>query len=297
MGNRLSRRRDVPAGTTEAIEQKTTEGVAATPPAEDSATTQTQEIAENLEVVVGEPVTEVACVPGEECVSECKEEDAPAAPVKAAEPELLLTETTAQVEPLVAASNESPPEPKPEPTEAQLTPESAQEPVPEPESSSNPEADIELVCEPIIEPTPDPAEALEQQTELLAQDYVPEPEISSAPLVDLGVPDVTPFLAPIQVNADDSSDIPIGEQGSSEAAENSTHEPEKPAEPTEPPTEVEAAVCLEKPESDVNEESVCEILKNLELKGNDHVSDLMQSDVNIPDDTPITDMSTSTELM
>lgn len=295
MGNRLSRRRDVPAGPTEAvaIEQKTTEGVAATPPAEDSATTQTQEMAENLEVVVGDPVTEVARLPAEECISECKKEDAPAATVKAAEPEPLSKEAPAQVEPLVSASEESPPEPGP--TEAQPTLESAQEPVPE--SSLTLEADIEPVREPIIEPTPDPAESLEQQTELLAQDYVPESEISSAPLVDLGVPDVAPFLAPIQVNADDSSDIPTGEQGSSEAAENSTHEPEKPAEPTEPPTEVEAAVCLEKPENDVNEESVREILKNLELKGNDHVSDLMQSDVNIPDDTPITDMSTSTELM
>lgn len=319
MGNRFSRRRDAPAASAEAVaaEQKAAEEPAAAQPAEDSTTTQTQEVTENLDVVVGEQVTLKACLPSEECVSECKEVEAPAAPVSDPEPEPAVKETPAPVqpEPLVLDSTPAPPEPEPV-VEAPPAPEPAPEPepVPEPESAPVPEpdpvvevdpvpvTDVEAVPEAIPEPEPAPAEPMEQQTDLLSQESLPEPVLPSPPLTDSAVPDVTPSPAPIPISPEEPVDVPAGEQcqDSTEAAENSTFEPDQPADTSEfleKLVEVEAPECLEKLGSDVNEESVCEILKNLELKGNDLVNDLIPSDVKIPDDTPIIDMSTSNELM
>lgn len=309
MGNRFSRRRDVPVNSTEnaATEQEAAEEPATTQPGEDSGVTPAQEAVktENLDVVLGEPVTLVASLPAEECVSECKEAEAPAAlaPLNDAEPEPEAKETPAPVqpEPLVSVSEPSPPEPEPV-AEAQLATEPAPEPVEEPEPTSNPEVDIEVVPESISEPEPAPTE-----------ESLPEPVISPPPLVDLGAPDVTPQLidtspspspAPIAVpvSADEPSDIPAGEefQDRAEAAVLSTPEPEKSEETSESlekPMEAEAAGNLEQLVSDVNEESVSGLLKHLELTGNDLVTDLIHSDVKIPDDTPIVDISTSTELM
>ncbi|XP_070764153.1 uncharacterized protein [Enoplosus armatus] len=329
MGNRFSRKLDGPANSAEtaATEQKTEEVPAAPEPAEEAGITQTLEAVgtESLDVVVGEPVTLMACLPTEECVSECKEVEAPAAPapLNDAEPEPVAKETPApvQLEPLVSVSEPSPPEPAAEPkpvAETQLAPEPAPEPVPEPapepvpepEPTSNPEAEVEAVPEPILESLPAPAEALEPQTDLLTQESHPDPVLSSPPLIDMGVPDVTlqpntppsPVPIPAPVNADKLSDIPVTQecQDSAEVSVISTFEPEKSEETSESLEklmEVEAAGNLEQLVSDVNEESLSGLLKGLELKGNDLVADLIPTDVKIPDDTPITDMSPSTELM
>ncbi|XP_067445635.1 uncharacterized protein [Thunnus thynnus] len=293
MGNRFSRRRNVSINSAETA--VTAEEPATTQPGGDSGMTATQEAVktENLDVVVGKEVTPVACLPTEECVSECKEAEAPAsAPLNDAEPEPEAKETPAPVqpEPLVSVSTPSPPEP--EPVAAEPT--------------SDPQVDVEAVPEPISEPVPAPAEALEQEADLLTQESLPEPMISPPPLVDLGAPDVTPQLidTPISVpvNADEPSDIPAVEefQDGAEAVVISTLEPEKSEETTESleePIEAEAAGNLEQIVSDVNEESVSGLLKHLELTGNDLVTDLIHSDVKIPDDTPIVDISTPTELM
>ncbi|XP_018519429.1 proteoglycan 4 [Lates calcarifer] len=334
MGNKFSRRRDTPAnnGETVATEQ-TAEEPAVPQPAEESEIAQTPETveAEDLEVVVGEVVTPVARLPSEECVAECKEPEAPAASatLNDAEPEPVTKESSApvQTEPLVSISKPESPlesepvaEPKPaaetEPVaEAQLAPEPepapAPEPVSEPEPTSNPEAEVELVPEPISESVPVPAEPLEQHTDMLTQESLPEPVPTSPPLIDLGVPDDTPQPAnsppppapiPDLVSADGPSDIPVAEEcrDSTEAAKTSTSEPEKSEETSESPEkpmEVEAAENLEQLVSDVNEENISGLLQNLELKGNDLVSDLIPDDVKIPDDAPIIEISTSTELM
>lgn len=322
MGNRFSRRRDTPASTgeTAATEQKAAQEPAAPPPAaaaaEESGITQTQEATtENLDVVVGEPVTPVASLPTEPCVAESKEVEAPdasAAPNDAAPESVAKEETPApiQTEPLVSTSEPSPPESEPvtepEPVaETQPTPEPASEPVPEPEPEA--EAEAEAVPEPISEATiPVPAESPEQQIDTANHESLPEPELVSTPLVDLGVSDDAP--QPVNTspsdpdNADEPSDIPVTEEceGSIEAAESSTLEPEKLEETTESvekPTEVEAVENLEQLASDVNEENISGLLQNLELKGNDLVADLIPGDVKIPDDTLVTDISTSTELM
>lgn len=319
MGNFLNRRRDPSAnsGKTAATEQKTTEGPAVTPPAPDSAAMQTQEAiqTEDLDVVAEGPVTQVASLPSDECSSECKEVKAPAAPLNDAEPESVAKETPApdQLEPLVSVSEPSPSEPEPKPvSEAQLTPEPAPEVIPEPEPTSNPEAEVEAVPEPVSESTPTPAEALEQQADMLTQESLPEPMISSPTLIDLGVPDAipepiktppSPAAIPAPDNADKPSDIPAVTEECQDSAEvpvTSTPEletPEETSESLEKVMEVEASGTLEPLVSDINEESVSELLENLELKGNDLVADLLPTDVKIPDDSPITDMSASTELM
>ena len=282
MGNRFSstKRRDAPATSAEtaaAPEQKTAEEPAvATQPAADAGITQTQEAVENVDVVVGESVTPVASLPPEECTSECKAAEAPA------EPEPVATETPAPVEPepLVSVSEPSPPEPEPAP-EPELAPEPepvAPEPVPEPEPTSNPEAEVvEAAPEPIPESVPS-FEALEQQTDMLTQESLPEP------LIDLGVPDAN------SEPADEPADIPVSEECQEDG-------PEETSESLEKPMEVEAAGDLVQLVSDVNEESVTELLQNLELKGNDLVADHIPTDVKIPDDGLITNMSTSAELM
>lgn len=283
MGNRLSRRRETPASTHEtvAVEEKTTKE-----PGNDSAVTQTHEAAktEDLDVVVGEPVTPVACLPNEECVADFKEAEASSAsaPKNDTEPAPMVKEAPVQPEPQVSASTPSEPA-----AEAELAPDS--------------EPDIEIV-QPSSEPAPPSVEHLEQQPDQLTQDSLHEPVLSSPPLTNSGSPDFTPSQDPIPVpvNPDEPSDLPAGEecQDGDEAADISMLEPEKPAEAhLEKPMEVEAEESLEKLGSDVNEESISETPKNSELRGNDLGSDLIPRDVNVPDDTPITDMSTSTELM
>lgn len=285
MGNRFSRRRDAPANSAEAAapEQQTAEEPAATQPAEDSGIPQTQEAAKtvDLDVVVGEPVKQVACLPPEECVAECKEAEAPAAPapVNDAEPEPVAKETPAPVsepsppEPEPVAEPEPIAEPEPEPVaepepvpepapvlapepvpapepvaEAQLAPEPTPEPVPEPEPASSPEAEVEAVPEPVSVSVPAPAEALEQQTDMLTQESLPEPAISSPPLIDLGVADATPEAintppSPVPIPAPVSADEP-SDIPVTEECQNS---PEVPVISTlEPEKCEETSECLEK---------------------------------------------------
>ncbi|TKS73359.1 hypothetical protein D9C73_007437 [Collichthys lucidus] len=304
MGNLLTKKQQatVTSAKAAAPQQKTAEEPAVTQPAKDSGITQTQEAEpENPDVVVGESVKVVACLPSEECTSECKAPEAPAAaaPQNNAEPESVAKESPAPVQPEPAPV----PVAKPEPVaEAQLAPEPAPEPVPEPEPTSKPEEEVKAVPEPVSESVPDPAEDMEQQTEMLTQESLPEPEISSPPLIDLSVSDATPQLIdtpPISaaVSADEHSDIPVTQecQDSAEVSAISTLEAERseetPEESLEKQMEVEAAGNLEQLVSDVNVESVSGLLQNLELKGND------PTDVKIPDETPITDTSMSTELM
>lgn len=304
MGNKISRRRD----TLSAEAAATAEEPAATQPADEPEVTQTQEAidTENLDVVVGEVVTPVARLPSEECISECKKAEGPAATLTTqndAEPKPVAKETPAPVQPELLASISEPP-PKSEPVEEPKPAVEAQL-APEPELTSNPATESEVVPEPSSEAVPAPAEALEQQTDMLTQESLPKPVISSPTLIDLGVPDVTlqpvntpPSPVPIhnRADADEPSDIPVTEecQDSAEA----TFEPEKPEEISDSLEEpMEATENLEQLLSDVNEDSVSGLLKNLELQGNDLVPDFIPSDVKIPDDTPITDICSSTELM
>ncbi|XP_041795361.1 predicted GPI-anchored protein 58 [Chelmon rostratus] len=321
MGNFLNRRRDPSANNakTAATEQKPAEEPAATQPAQESEATQIPEAVktENIDMVAGDPATVVASLPPGECASECKEVKAPAVPLNDAEPESVAKETSTpdQLEPLTSVSEPSPSEPEPKPVaEAQLAPEPAPEVISEPEPTSNPEAEVEVeaVPEPLSESAPAPAEALEQPADVLTQESLPEPMISSPALIDLGVPDATPqpintppppAPIPAPVDADEPSDIPAVAEECHDSAEvpvTSTLEletSEETSESLEKSMEVEASGTLEQLVSNVNEESVNELLQNLELKGNDLVADLIPTDVKIPDDSPITDMSTSTELM
>lgn len=287
MGNRFTKRQDGPVNIAEsaAAEQPET-----TQPGGNSEATLAQQATEKLDVIVGEAATLVACLPTEECLSECKAAAVAADEANDVEPLSSAKET------LVSVSDTSPPESEPVP-EAQLAP----EPVDDPEPTSNPEADAEAHPEPISEPAPAPAEALEQEIDLLAQEPLPEPVMTSPPLVDLGAPDATPEPSPVAIpDPDKSSDIPAAEglQEDAEAAVTSTIEPEKSEEASESleePEEAEAAGDSEQHVSDLSEESVSGLLKQLVLTGNDVVTDLIQSDVKAPDD--IADMSTSTELM
>ncbi|XP_074489348.1 uncharacterized protein LOC141766390 [Sebastes fasciatus] len=309
MGQRFSRQgATAHSAEAAATEQKTAAEPAATQPAADAGMTVK---AETQEVVKGEPVTLIACLPAEDCVAECKVVEAPVS-----EPVEKETPAPVQPEPLVSVSAPSPPESEPvaelEPVaEAQLAPEpvpepapapvSEPEPVPEPELVPEVEVEVEAVPEPIPESVLAPVEAMEQEIDLLSQVSLPEPVISSLPLIDLIVPDVTPpptdipIAAP--VDADEPSDIPVIEQ-CQDIAEISlipTPEPEE-SEDTSVSLgkliEVEAAENLEQLVNDVNEESVCGLLNNLELKGNDLDADLIPTDVKIADD-----MTASIELM
>lgn len=314
MGNKLSRKRDTPAKSAETAgtAEMTPGEPAATQPTAESEVTQTQATTEtdDLDVVVGEPVNIVPCLPTEDCVSVWKQAGDPAATPATqndAEPKPVATETPTPVQPELLVSISEPP-PKSEPVE-EPKPVAEAQLAPKPEPTSNLETEIEVVPEPISEPVPAPAEALEQQTDTLTQESLPKPVISSPTLIDLGVPDVTlqpvntpPSPAPVHdpVNADEPSDIALTEkcQGRAEAAEISTFEAEKPEETSDSLEKpIEATENLEQLVSDVNEDSVSRLLRNLELQGNDLVTDLIPSDVKIPEDTPITDMCRSTELM
>uniref|UniRef100_A0A1A7XKX0 Uncharacterized protein n=1 Tax=Iconisemion striatum TaxID=60296 RepID=A0A1A7XKX0_9TELE len=267
MGNRFSRRRDAPASGagTVVAEQKAEAGPATPKQTEDSMGTQTQGETENLEVMAPE-----ASSPKDDCVgstdgaeSEPTEKEPPVSAFKIPDPED-LAQPEVIFDPVSVFESEPP---------------------------SHPEADAELISEPV----PTPAESLEQPKDLLNQESV----LSSPPLIDLGVPDVASSPTPISASLcpDESSDVSGSEQceiGSSML------EPEKHTGMTEfldKPMEAEAAECLEMPVSDVNQENLSTILKSSELKGSDFLNDLIESEVNIPEDTPITDLSSSIELM
>ncbi|XP_034735033.1 E3 ubiquitin-protein ligase RNF12-B-like isoform X3 [Etheostoma cragini] len=311
MGNQLNRR----GASSNSVETADTEQEPAQP-GEDSGLTLSQEAirAENLDVVMVEPVTLMACLPTEECVSECQVTETPAALDPLTEPEPVAKKTPAPVQPEPLVSQPSPPESDPKPVaKAQLAlesvpepepvpkpepvpePELVPEPVPEPESVSEPEAEVETDPEPIVESVKAPAEVLEEKTDLLSQESLPEPVISSPPLIDLGVPDITPQPIDIPVcitapvHADKPSNIPVTKECQQSAE---VKESENTSEPLEKLMGVEAAGNLEQLVSNINEESVCGLLKNLELKGNDLAEDLIPTDVEIPDS-----MSTCTELM
>ncbi|XP_033997328.1 magnetosome-associated protein MamJ-like [Trematomus bernacchii] len=313
MGNRFSRAREANSAEAAAPEQKTAAEPAAKPAA-DSGITQVQEAikTEVLEVVKEEPVAPVPCAT-QECLIDTKIADIPFATPHPAVPEPLVSvsepEPVAEPKPVVEVqlAPEPAPEPVPEP-EALPEPEPVPEPealpepvpvpepealpepmpVPEPEALPEPEPvpEPEAFPEPIPESVPAPAEVLEQKIDLFSQESLPEPVFSSLPLIDLGVPDVTPEpidIPPITatIDADEASDILV-----TEVCHNGV------VESVEELMEVEAADNLEQLASDFNEESVSGLLKNLELKGNDLVADLIPNDVNIPGD-----MTISTELM
>ncbi|XP_061578022.1 protein TsetseEP-like [Cololabis saira] len=304
MGNRFSRRRDVPITSPETVatQQKSpVEPAGPAEPAHDSGMNQSQELlhTEKLEALVEEPVASLECPPKDESTLESTEVETPAVPVHEPEPEVKETPAPVQPEPLVAASKEPEPEPAAPPkpvAEAQIAPEPAPEPVPEAESAPCSDEVTEAAPEPIPEPEP----SLEQPI----QESLPEPGLSIPLLIDLGAPDDTfsPAPAHVLLSPDEPSSVSGSEQckGSVEAAEAFTLEPEKSIETSEfleKQIEVEAGECLETLGSDINGESLREILKGSELKGNDLHSDFIPSDVNIPDDTPITEMSPSIEMM
>ncbi|XP_034735036.1 magnetosome-associated protein MamJ-like isoform X6 [Etheostoma cragini] len=299
MGNQLNRR----GASSNSVETADTEQEPAQP-GEDSGLTLSQEAirAENLDVVMVEPVTLMACLPTEECVSECQVTETPAALDPLTEPEPVAKKTPAPVQPEPLVSQPSPPESDPKPVaKAQLAlesvpePEPVPKPEPEPELVPEPEAEVETDPEPIVESVKAPAEVLEEKTDLLSQESLPEPVISSPPLIDLGVPDITPQPIDIPVcitapvHADKPSNIPVTKECQQSAE---VKESENTSEPLEKLMGVEAAGNLEQLVSNINEESVCGLLKNLELKGNDLAEDLIPTDVEIPDS-----MSTCTELM
>lgn len=319
MGNKFTRRRDAPVNSAETV--ATEEKPAEEPEATHSGTVETQVAAdeENLNVVVKELVTLVAYSTPEECVAESKEVNSPDAQEQLSDVESKSvakdTPAPVQSEPLVLVSKPSPPEPEPavesKPVaESPVAPEPAAEPVPEPEPTSNPEAEVEADPEPVSEEAPAPAEALEEQIDVLTQESQPGLVISSPASVALGVSDATPQLIntpppldsnPAPVSADKPSGIAVTEecQDGADVSIISTFVPQKSEETSESlerPMEVEAVGNLEQVINDVTEESVSGLLQNLALKENDLVADLIPTDVKIPDDTPITDMSTSADV-
>ncbi|XP_024137971.1 lysine-rich arabinogalactan protein 18 [Oryzias melastigma] len=254
MGNRLSRRRYAPAETA-ATEHKPSVEPACSTPGEDSPTAQTQEIDQpESRGPPEEPEMSDACSTQEkECVSKC-EEESPAAPAPEVHDVLM------------------------EPTEPNPVAEVHPAPEPEPDTSFL-EADPEGTSEPSSDPEPTSTEALEETT----QELLPE----SASPSTLIIPDVT--LTPV-LTLIGPSEASAGEGGDGEAnaVEDFTAEPDAATEMSEflENTQVEAAESMQTLGSDVIE-SVDEILKNSELKGNDLLSDLIPGDVNLYDDTPI----------
>ncbi|XP_026166222.1 diacylglycerol kinase kappa-like [Mastacembelus armatus] len=218
MGNKVSRKQDAPANSDE-TEQKT---------GEESGIAQTQE---NVEIVclhaeVGESITEVPCLPSEECTLELKD-GAKRVTQNYAEPE--------PVQPEVLTSVSKPPTNSEPASEAKPVPEPGQEP----EVTSNLESETEEISEPSSEQVLDSVEALEQQTDMLIQQSLLEPVFSLPVLGNKGFPDVTPKPVntppspapiPTPVNAGEPSETPVTKtcQDSAKAAEISKTEPEKP---------------------------------------------------------------------
>lgn len=299
MGNRFSRRRDAPAScAAAAAEQKTEAGPARTNP----ELTQTQESieSERLDVMDDESGTTEASSPKHECVSGDKEVPSPVAllPKNDAEPESTVMETPppVQIEPLISAIE--PPEPE-GPAQPALVAEAQLALKPEAEPSSHQDAE----AEPPSEPAPTTAEPLEQHTDLLNQESLPEAVLPSPPLIDLSVPDVSsaPDSIPAPLNPGKSPNLSAAEhEGRLEPAGGSSLEPEnftETSEFVEKQMEVEAAGRTKTPGSDVTEENIRDVLKNLELEGSDLLNDLIQSEVQMPEDAPFTDVSASIELM
>ncbi|XP_037307657.2 protein TsetseEP-like [Pungitius pungitius] len=319
MGNQFGKVRETSSNNAETAEEaKTAEETEAGQPAEDSGMTQ------DLGAQIQGQVAQLVCSITEELVLNSGVDK-----VVNAEPEPVVKETPAPVqpEPLVSLSLSSAPEPKPvaeaplspvpEPLpgpEAVSKPEPVQEPDPihkplpepepvqEPDPVPEPEAEVEVVSEPISQLVLAATEAVELKTDLLSQESLPEPAISSPPLINLGAPeedaqpvDIPPSPAP--VDAKEPADIPETEecQKSAEISVIPTFEPEnreEASESGEKAMEAKGGVHLEQLVSDVSDDSLSGLLKNLELKGNDLVADLVPADVQIPDD-----VSTSTELM
>ncbi|KAM4618354.1 uncharacterized protein ACJ7VT_007758 [Polymixia lowei] len=313
MGNKFIRRRETPAdsGETTASEQKATENPVATQQAEDSVISQNQEAVEPEKpaATVEEPVAAAASEPVEESVPATKTEPEPEVPVAStplevepapvAKEDPVPAQPEPQPEPLVSASETPAPKPEPEPVT-----EPAPAPIPEPvvEAVPEPEPVVEAIPEPIPEPAP--AESMEQEAAQLTQESLPEPVISSAPLVDVGVPDLTqpintppsPADVPDPANPDGEGENGIeAAVNSMPVQEKSTESGESLEKPVEPESEVvgdvEQLVC------DVNEVIDSGLLKHLDLTGNDLINDQTPTDVKIPDDIPVEDISASTELM
>lgn len=289
MGNKFSRRREAPvssAAAAAASEQKPAVESSTPKPTADSAIKQEAVRTETLDVLVEEP-------PKDECAPEGKEEESPVtlAPTEDAESELLTKETPAPVQFEAVVSDTNPLEPesfapaKPEATEeaeAAITPN--REDVPEPDSALQSEADTDLVSEPTRIRDEDVVQHKDQES-------LTDPVLSSPPLIDFGVPDVISSPTTIPLDPDESLNM----SGSEHSA---TAEPEKLTSGfLEKLTGVEAEESLKTLGSDINVENVSELLKNSELNENDLLSEIIPREVKIPDDTSITDMSTSMELM
>lgn len=288
MGNKFSRRREAPVSSAAAVassEQKPAVEHSTPTPTAESGMKQELVWTEHLDVLVEEPTKD-------ESASEVKEEERSVVltPTEDAESELLAKETQAPVKPeaLVSDTNPQEPEsfaqPKPEATE-EATAQVAIHPTPEDVSQSD--SALQTYADPVSKPAATPAQAVVQHED---QESLTGPVLSSPPLSDFGIPDVISSPTTIPLNADESSNISASDHSS-------TAEPEKfTSDILEKSTKVEAEESLKMPGSDISVESFSEPLKNSELKEND-LSDITPREVKFPDDTFITDMSTSMELM
>lgn len=317
MGIKFSRRRDAPISGAEgaATEQKTAEELVATEPAGESRPALAQEATGigSLDAVYREKPKPASSLPNEACIAEMKEEkahDAPE-PLNVEEPEPVAKNAPApsQTQPEALLCVDPPPltQCDVEPTPVTVT-QPAPEPIPEPEPVSEPAPELIPEAEPVSEPAPEPepvsepqsvpeletaipdlpAEVLEQHTDMLNQELLPDPVIPSSTLIDLSVSDTTP---------DKASDITVSDECREGAEVSGTSTSELPkseemSESPERPIEVVAAENLEQIVSDVNEETVSGLLQDLALKGNDLVTDLIPTDVKMPNETSITDIST-----
>ncbi|KAM9754117.1 uncharacterized protein ACNS7B_007199 [Menidia menidia] len=286
MGNRFSRRRDPPASGSEAVatEQKPEVEPAAVKPVSQNQVSEP----DNAEVLAEKPAAAAACPPKEESQTESKEEETPAPSGPIQEPEPTPKEPPAPAQPELLLSAGNPPEPA---DAAPLAPEPAPEPVRQPDSPSYPGADPDPVPE---------AEILVQHGDLLERESLPEPEPPSPPLIELSAPEAppSPDPGPDPLTSDQPPHASAGERF--EVSEGSTLGQEESTETLEfleDQSEAVAAEGYERFGSDVNEGSVSEILTNSELEGNYLLNDLIPSDVKVPDDSPIMDVSTSIELM
>ncbi|XP_047239926.1 proline-rich transmembrane protein 2-like [Girardinichthys multiradiatus] len=279
MGNKFSRRREAPVSSAASVASEQKPAVEHSTPTSDSGMKQEVVRAEDLDVLAEEP-------PKDECVPEVKEEEDEQSELLAKE-----TQAPAQPKPLFLNANILEPEsfaqPKPKATE-EAEAQVALNPTPEDISEQNSALQSEADTEPISEPVPTPAEAVVEHKD---QEYLTDPVLSSPPLIDYNVPDVISSPTIIPLDPDESSNISASEH-------HSTVEPEEfNSDFLEKMTGVEAEECLKMTGSEVNAENVSKLLKNSELKENDLLSDIIAREVKIPDDTPITDMSTSMELM
>ncbi|XP_054895821.1 uncharacterized protein LOC129366155 [Poeciliopsis prolifica] len=289
MGNKFSRRREAPvssAAAAAASEQKPAVEPSTPKPTADSELKQEAVRTETLDVLVEEP-------PKAECAPEEKEEESPVtlAPTEDAESELLAKETPAPVQFEAVVSDTNPLEPE---SFAPAKPEAAEEveaattangeDVPEPDSALESEADTDLVSEPTRLRDEDVVQHKDQES-------LTDPLLSLPPLIDFGVPDVISSPTIIPLDPDESLNMSASEHSA-------TAEPEKlNSDFLEMSTGVEAEESLKTLGSDINVENVSELLKNSKLDENDLLSDIIPREVKIPDDTSISDMSTSMELM